>query len=186
MRPMNEHPLETDLARIDALARTNWADNWNFRAYLQQHVDARAVDREAQAQNAAVAARIDCTTCGNCCREIHPYLRAKDVSRLAKGLGLTNDELRARHLQKADHGDQRFCAQPCPMLAGDRCTVYASRPDDCRSYPHLHKHGFMARSVGVIENYRVCPIVFNVYEGLKRAFAYDPATDYIGDTVIDE
>jgi Fe-S-cluster containining protein len=66
------------------------------------------------------------------------------------------------------------------MLAADGCcNVYAARPDDCRSYPHLHKDDFLSRSVGTIENYRICPIIYNVYERLKLAFpAYDRATDY--------
>ncbi|MBN1676299.1 MAG: hypothetical protein JXR37_34970 [Kiritimatiellae bacterium] len=39
---------------------------------------------------------------------------------------------------------------------------------DCRSYPHLHKKPFVARLTQAYSNCSVCPIVYNVYEELKK------------------
>ena len=39
---------------------------------------------------------------------------------------------------------------------------------DCRSFPHLHKRDFVFRLIQAVENCALCPIVFGVYEGLKR------------------
>ena len=50
--------------------------------------------------------------------------------------------------------------------------VYAHRPKDCHSYPHLHKKEFVFRLWGVVENCSICPIVFNVYEQLKDELRY--------------
>jgi len=46
--------------------------------------------------------------------------------------------------------------------------VYPDRPNDCRSYPHLHKNDFVLRLWGVDDDSSVCPIVYNVYEKLKE------------------
>ncbi|MFH1965187.1 MAG: hypothetical protein ABIJ42_06545, partial [Acidobacteriota bacterium] len=46
-------------------------------------------------------------------------------------------------------------------------TAYSARPEDCRSYPHLHKKKFVFRVSGVFSNCSRCPIVYNVYELLK-------------------
>ena len=54
-----------------------------------------------------------------------------------------------------------------PLLSDNCCTVYDHRPDDCRSYPHLHKDEFVFRLIQAVENCSVCPIVFNVFERLK-------------------
>ncbi|MBW1737720.1 MAG: hypothetical protein JRJ69_09220 [Deltaproteobacteria bacterium] len=48
------------------------------------------------------------------------------------------------------------------------CSHYELRPEACRSFPHLHKEEFVSRLMGVIQNYAVCPIIFNVYERLKN------------------
>jgi Fe-S-cluster containining protein len=172
-------PLETDLRRIAAAARANWADNWNFRAFLRKSIDPAVLDGTVQRLNAAVSAGIDCRTCANCCREIFPILDDADVDRLASHHGVTRAAFDAEHLRPIGAA-RAFNAQPCPMLQADGCCgVYAARPDDCRSYPHLHKDDFLSRSVGVIENYRICPIIYNVYERLKRAFpGYDRGNDY--------
>ena len=172
---------DINLALIASRAEPDWADNWNFRAYLQQSVNPAEIDRVAMTLNTEVSGAIDCTQCGNCCREVYPFMLPADVSRLAEGLGESESALLSR-MTPAEDGTVVFCQRPCPMLKEDKCTVYAHRPDDCREYPHLHKSDFLGGSIGVIENYGTCPIVFHVYNRMKTSFAYDASKDYIGDT----
>ena len=173
--------LETRIDVIAALAEPHWADNWNFRAYLEQNVDPIELDRAVKQLNHEISSKIDCTACGNCCREIYPHITGSDVTRLASGLGLSESEI-AKKLSDDGHGGHVFCERPCPMLKENKCTVYNVRPDDCREYPHLHKDDFLGGSIGTIENYGTCPIIFNVYGHLKTKFSYDPTRDYIGDS----
>ena len=173
--------MEKNLATIAERAFERWGDNWNFRAYLRKNVEPAMLDATVHRLNDSVSAQIDCTTCGNCCREVHPHLIPSDVTRLAQHLQIPDAALAEKHLSPDEYGEHVFNRKPCPMLCGNRCTVYEARPTDCRGYPHLHQPDFLARSIMVIENYRVCPIIFNVYEALKEEFAYDPAVDYIGD-----
>lgn len=172
--------LETNIATIAALLEEHWADNWNFRAFLQQEVDPSDVDKKVHELNRTISAAIDCTSCGNCCRVKQPELEESDVQRLAHGMGVSSAQLKTGMFEEG--GTYVFCDEPCPLLKENKCTVYAHRPDDCRDYPHLHKDDFMSRSIAAIENYSSCPIVFNVLGGLKKAYPYDRNKDYIGDT----
>jgi Fe-S-cluster containining protein len=54
------------------------------------------------------------------------------------------------------------------MLLENRCTVYEFRPEDCRSFPHLHKDEFVFRLIQAVQNCSICPIVFHVFERLKN------------------
>jgi uncharacterized protein len=65
-----------------------------------------------------------------------------------------------------------FKNSPCPFLENKKCTVYNQRPTDCKSYPHLQKKNFTTRLLGVMDNYSICPIVFNVFEDLKQALKF--------------
>lgn len=172
--------IETDVKKIAMLAEQHWADNWNFRAYLQQEVDAEAVDVTVKRLNDEVAAKIDCTQCANCCKTNHPLWDETDLGRLALCLKVPADVLK-KDMQEQD-GALAFPEQPCRFLKDNKCSVYVYRPNDCSEYPHLHKDGFLERSIGVIENYSCCPIVFNVLGQLKESFTYDASKDYIGDT----
>ncbi len=117
-----------------------------------------------------MAARIDCLSCGNCCKEMNPVLTAKDISTCSQGLNLTESEFKNQYLvplEEADKDKYTFKQSPCPFLEGTRCSIYNIRPLECRSFPHLQKKNLVSRLISVIHNCSLCPLVFNVYEGLK-------------------
>ena len=131
-----DHDLELDVDKIEELGRRRESENLRFRSYLKGQ-ESDKIDRIVHRLNQEISERIDCTTCGNCCRELKPCITDKDIDRLSKGLELAKDN------------------------------IESDRPEDCRSFPHLHKESFISRLWGVIDNYSICPIVFNVFERLK-------------------
>lgn len=166
--------LETNLSKIKRLARVRDDENWDFRAYLKElPFSARKIDAVVQETLREVSTGIDCTQCGNCCREMQPVLIPADIKRLARETGLGPKDFTARYLKNAPagHSGMIFKSRPCPFLKDNRCSVYEARPRDCKSYPHLHRRAFVQRTMQAISNYAVCPIVFNTYEGLKSQLA---------------
>lgn len=162
--------METNLRKIELLSQQLEDENWRFRCYLKaSDLPTARIDALVRRLHQESAAQIDCTSCGNCCRVMQPLLTVADIKRLADHLGLTGTQFRADFI-KTDSEEGRtavFNAMPCPFLEENRCSVYACRPRNCQSYPHLHKKDFVFRLSQAYANYSVCPIVFNVYEGLK-------------------
>ena len=167
-RALQHDRIETDLARIKALSEKRDRENFEFRAFLKSECLPERLDALVQKLYREVSAAIDCTTCANCCREIMPVFSEEDIERFAQGLKASSKELAIEYMMRADEGGFIFRRTPCPFLSGKTCINYGARPNDCRSYPHLHKENAMDRLMGVVANYSICPIVFNVYEGLKR------------------
>lgn len=167
--------LITDPKEIARLAEINWDRNMDFRTFLKCSSDTRKLDALVHEILAEVTAAIDCTTCGNCCRESGVAVTADEIERLAGRMGISAEEFESRHIaEDNDYGEKFMPETPCPFLGGNLCTIYEDRPQVCRDYPHLHKKDFWTRLLGVVQNTAVCPIVFNVYEELKRRTNWRP------------
>ncbi len=82
-----------------------------------------------------------------------------------KGVDLSVKELDSiAHRHYKDIARQIDCG-----TCANCCTVYDARPDDCRSFPHLHKDEFVFRLIQVVNNCSVCQIVYTTYSsGSKR------------------
>jgi len=163
--------METDLQKIKEVSEKKHDENWRFRTFLKGCSDEH-IDTLVHQFYQEVSSNVDCTTCANCCKEIQPTLEQGDIGRFAQGLGMSVAQFTEQYLmediQDGIFEGWTFQHKPCPFLKENICTNYSYRPKACRSYPHLHKPDFTCRLWGVIDNYAICPIVFNVYELLKR------------------
>ena len=160
--------IETNLKRIKKIAAKKEDENWEFRVFLKQLPRSRQeIDAVVHPIVDEVTSQIDCKQCANCCKEIRPGLDENDIHRFAHGLNVPTATFQAQYLIAADEPAVfKFKELPCPFLENDLCSNYGHRPEVCRSYPHLHKKEFVSRTLRVLDNYEICPIVFNVYERL--------------------
>jgi uncharacterized protein len=145
--------------------------NWRFRSYLKMKDDDK-IDSLVKPIYEFVRNNIDCKECGNCCRELRPVLTSKDIKKFEKDFGLTKNEVIDKYSETDEYNELRLKANPCVFLDSNECTIYQNRPEDCESYPHLHKKHFTSRLIGIIENTEVCPIVYSVYEELKMKMKF--------------
>lgn len=155
-----------DLDEIKRQSHLREKENLRFRSYLKSQVEAK-IDRLVHEIYPLLLQEIDCTQCGNCCTKLRPVMMEIDIDVLTKTLRMTRERFRKRYIMIDGDGDMLFKHLPCKFLKNKKCSIYESRPHDCQSYPHLHKSEITSRLYGILENYAICPIVFNVIEGLK-------------------
>ena len=169
--------MEANVQKIKELSEARHDENWRFRTFLKGCSD-EDIDTLVHQFYQEVCSNIDCTTCANCCKEIQPTLDQEDITQFARGLGMSvarfTEQYLMEDIQDGIVEGWTFREKPCPFLKENRCTNYLSRPQACRSYPHLQKPDFTSRLWGVIDNCVICPIVFNVYELLKIALWSHP------------
>lgn len=113
---------------------------------------------------------IDCLNCGNCCKSISPMVTERDVERIAKHFKIRPGEAIEKYL-KPDEGTYIMNATPCPFLGSDNyCSIYESRPDACREYPHTDRRKFHQITGITLLNTAVCPAVFQIVERLQKIY----------------
>jgi Fe-S-cluster containining protein len=88
-----------------------------------------------------VIKQFSCSGCGECCRWSGAVvLKESDHARLAAQLGLSEQEFIDRHTRLAPNRKQLALLDQadgsCAFLKGDRCSVYAARPEQCRTFPY--------------------------------------------------
>ncbi len=167
--------IDVDLERIAACAAQRQDENEAFGYYVDtlcEHGDWTDSTLDALVDTIAtgVAAQIDCTACGNCCRALTVGLTPEDIPALSEALHLPTGEMIAQYV---DHETARqedewgvFRCRPCAFLAGKRCSIYASRPAACRAYPAFTPD-FRYLVQPIVSGAGLCPIIYNVIERLK-------------------
>lgn len=162
--------LETNIKRIEALTRQIEDEDRQYRDLLQEcDLSIEEIDAIVHRHYKEVSAQIECRECANCCKVFRPLLKVEDIERLARRLRIPRGDFITQYLVQYEHGQGSFFKlTPCPFLVDNECTVYSDRPDVCRSYPSLHRGHFVSSLNDVFSNCSVCPIVYNVYERVKR------------------
>lgn len=172
-KPRKPDGLIRDLPLIRRYSRHNEAEDYRFGAFVKHHLNLSNDELDTMVRDTTdgVWDQIDCTTCGHCCRSLQIVVDDKDIQRLATRLSLTLKQFTKRYVQVAEDRTKHFASSSCPFLGADNCcSVYEDRPQACRDFPYLHAERFRQRTLTMIENTAVCPIVFNVWQALKHRF----------------
>ena len=157
----NPH-IELDLNKIKKSGKINERKNLQFRTFLKQQ-DSDKIDIIVHRLNREITEKIDCTQCANCCKILRTCIQDEDIKPITQRLNISEEQFREQYTEVAE-GELLLREMPCVFLENNKCTIYIDRPMECRTFPNLHKEYFTSRLFGIIENYSLCPIVFNVYE----------------------
>jgi Fe-S-cluster containining protein len=161
--------MELNLKKIKRISEKNNDENWEFRSFLIcSSISSKIVDKMVHRFYKEIMSEIDCTKCGNCCKEMSPCVELEEIENLSNSLGISIEDFEKKYLFKMQFEDgYMFSDDPCPFLRNNMCSCYEHRPPACVFYPPLHTKHFTSKITMVIESCAICPIVFNVYERLK-------------------
>ena len=145
--------LEINLNNIKQFASKKQQENNTFASYLKIQ-DSEKVDAIMHKLSNEITSQIDCLKCGNCCNNLRP---------------IANDEILKQFVEPRNIQKYKYLKEfSCKNLDGNACKVYENRPLECREFPYLHRDKFVTRTHELLQNYEICPIVFNVFERLKK------------------
>jgi Fe-S-cluster containining protein len=158
----------TDLVQIRRLGEKKRDENQRLRLHLKRrnYQERRLVRIASEIED-----RIDCTTCANCCRVATIRLIDRDVEKLARRFGISQDRFLAEYTRE-DEEEGRVLKRNengCVFLDGNLCSIYDVRPHTCAQFPHLvHGAGsLVSRMWDMPDRACYCPIVFNTLEAWK-------------------
>jgi Fe-S-cluster containining protein len=158
--------METNLLEIKQLAAAREHENVRFRTFLKCR-DSGKIDKIVYQLHSEITQQIDCTLCGNCCRQLQPELHKKDIATLARLENITPKSYKDNYCEKNEDGEISLKTMPCRYLKEKKCCIYENRPEGCKNFPYTDKEKFTSRLISMLCFYKICPIVFNLIEILK-------------------
>ena len=140
-----------------------------YKQFLQR-ADKNKVLKKLPVLNEEAFEKIDCLTCGNCCKNYSPRFKTTDIKRISKHLRMKEGEFINTYLDLDAEGDYVAKTAPCPFLGADNyCSIYEERPSDCARFPYTDEDVLIKRPQITQKNSTFCPIVHFVLEKLIAA-----------------
>ena len=102
--------LELDLEKIEELVKLREDKNIEFRAFLKGQ-DPDKIDETVQRINIEISSQIDCTTCGNCCMKLKPFISEQDIKILSQRLNFSPQQVMDEYLEIDELNRQTFSPQ---------------------------------------------------------------------------
>jgi hypothetical protein len=126
------------------------------------------LDHQFQEAHNRAFETIDCLKCANCCKTTSPGMKERDVERMARHLQIKPSEVIERYMKMDSDGEYVFRWAPCPFLGEDNyCSIYESRPQACRGFPHTDRKNVYQLLDLSLRNTLVCPAVSKIFEELR-------------------
>ncbi len=139
-----------------------------YKQYLQK-VDKNKVLSRLQSFHDDVFSKINCLSCGNCCKHHSPRFKVPDIKRIARYLKIKESAFINMYLYLDEEGDYVLRQPPCPFLGKDNiCSIYDVRPSDCSRYPYTDEDVLLKRIALTLKNTTVCPAVYLVLERIME------------------
>lgn len=127
------------------------------------------LDIEIQQIHEETFEKIDCLKCANCCKTTSPIFYQKDIERAASALKISAKKFIEKYLHIDEDKDYVLNTSPCVFLDSENyCTIYTSRPNACREYPHTNRKRFFQLLDLTLRNTFICPAVYQIVERLKQ------------------
>ena len=166
--------LVTDLVQIRRVGEKNRKENLRFRKHIKSHT---FVERQFRRAAEEIQDQIDCKTCAECCRVTEVQVAERDVEKLSRYLGISENEFFEKYAEEDADGQvilkrvRGADGKPgaCEFLSGNECTVYDARPGNCERFPHLLRGAgsLESRMWQFVDRATYCPIVYNWMEKVK-------------------
>src|SRR5687767_10942905 len=156
---------------------SNILENWQkksagrqkqYRQFLQRAKINRTLEHLPALHEEAFS-KIDCLQCANCCKNYSPRFKTPDIKRISKHLKLRESDFIEKYLDVDKEGDFVVKSKPCPFLGENNfCTIYDTRPSDCRRFPYTNEDVLLKRQTLTLKNASFCPITYYVLERLME------------------
>ncbi len=158
------------MIEIKEISEEKINENYRFRTYLKSHADEKTLDEQFKKLHNKYFKKFDCSKCRNCCKLLGISMSENEFDKICKYYNWSKTEIKNKYL-KEHYG--KYIARPCPFLnANNSCRIKECLPESCRDYPYTNKEERLFSLLTVVNNSKVCPVVYEILEDLKKIYNF--------------
>ena len=158
------------MIEIKEISEEKLDENYRFRTYLKTHADEKTLDEQFKELHNKYFKTFDCSKCRNCCKVLGVSMNENELNEICKHYHLDVFEMKNKVLTE-DYGE--YIAQPCPFLNVDNsCQIKECLPESCQDYPYTNKEERLFSLLTIVNNSKVCPVVYEILEELKDMYHF--------------
>ena len=145
-------------------------ENYRFRTFLKAHADEETLDKQFKELHEKYFKTVDCSKCRNCCKKLGISMSEEELDNICEYYRLDKQKLKNTKLKEKY---VEYVANPCPFLNEDNsCQIEECLPYSCREYPYTDKEERLESLLTVVQNSKICPVVYNIMEDLKKIYNF--------------
>ena len=141
-----------------------------YKTWFNQQSPSEDLDLKAKFLSQEAYKKIDCLSCGQCCRTTVTTFDEEDISKTSKWMNISKKEFIKKYLIVDMDNSFTTIAVPCPFLnlEDNKCSIYEVRPKSCASFPHTDRPFFLRRKNAHLANSKFCPITQYVLDRMTE------------------
>ena len=156
------------LKDLEIKANEKEEENYKFRIFLKTHANDKELDEQFKVLHNKYFKNYDCSKCRNCCKVLGISMSENEFDKICKYYNWNKTEIRNKYL-KEHYGE--YIARPCPFLNADNsCRIKECLPKSCQDYPYTNKVERLYSLLTVVNNSKICPVVYKILEDLKEIY----------------
>ena len=158
------------MIKIEEIKEEKLNENYRFRTYLKMHADEKVLDEQFKMLHNKYFKNFDCSKCRNCCKVLGVSMDINELNKICKKYHFDTYSLK-NNILKENYG--KYVAKPCPFLNDDNsCQIKDCLPESCRDYPYTNKEERLFSLLTIVNNSKVCPVVYEILEELKKIYNF--------------
>lgn len=160
------------LEELDKKALEKEEENYKFRSFLKGHAKEKKLDRQFRMLHEKYFKNFDCSKCRNCCKKLGVSLQEDELNKICEYYNFNKEEIKNKYL-KENYGEYINKKNPCPFLnSNNECRIKKSLPRTCKEYPYTNKEERLFSLLTIVNNSKICPIVYEILEDLKEIYGF--------------
>ncbi len=157
------------MIEVKEISEKKLDENYKFRVYLKNNADEKTLDKQFKELHNKHFKNVDCSKCRNCCKTLGISLSENELNKICKHYNWDMAKLKKQLKEK--YG--KYVASPCPFLNDDNsCQIKDFLPATCKDYPYTNKDERLYSLLTIVQNSRICPVVYNILEDLKKMYNF--------------